>query len=161
MAFSFYYSKEHPEMFNISDEIADAVKKSLSHLDDSQLADIRNSIDNSIELQYDIRNDLEVDAPVDKISTWVYSQFVIAGTGNNPLFVANVCNEMKISGTIVTVTVTIFDRTKDDIFVWDDFHGMLYGIPMSKYESFDEAMQAALDDTAPDAVYALIKGKEA
>lgn len=156
-----YFS--HSDEYSISDEIATAVKKSLSQLDDSQLADIRNSVDNSIEFRYDV-HDLGVDVPVDKISPYAYIPYTIAGSGDSPLYVADIkknCNKMKITGTTVTVTIAVFDRTKDRIDVWDDYFGQQYAIRMSKYESFDAALTAALEGTAPDAMHWLEKEEEA
>lgn len=147
-----YY--EWDNLWGISDEITSAVKSSLSKLDEPELERVRDSNDNSIELSYDVRTELSIpnDIPIEKIDRDWFSPYMEHPQGRFIAQVKKGHHGVEINGSIVTVQVSVFDRTKDIIVVWDDYYGTSYCIRMAQYRSFREALDEAYKDASPDAM---------
>lgn len=140
--------------YNISEEIAMAVKDSLSKMDEAELEKLRDSNDNSIELSYDVRTELNIpnNIPIEKIDRDWFSPYMEHPQGRFIAQVKKGHHGVKINGSIVTVQVSVFDRTKDIIVVWDDYYGTSYAIRMARYPSFRAALDEAFKDASPDAM---------
>lgn len=138
--------------YNISEEIAMAVKDRLSKMDEAELEKVRNSNDNSIELSFDVRADLHIpaDVHVENIDRSWYAPYMEHPQGRYVAQVKKGHHGVKINGSIVTVQVSVFDRTKDIIVVWDDYFGTSYCIRMARYPSFRAALDEAFKDASPD-----------
>nr|DAO30532.1 MAG TPA: hypothetical protein [Caudoviricetes sp.] len=142
---------EDCDEYDICEELASAVKNSLDKMNETDLGVIRDSIDNSIEFSYDIK-DLGIDAPIEKVSKTWYPPYLEHAGGRYIAQARHGNNKLYIEGTVVTVKVTIFDRTKDVVVVWDDYYGTSYCIRMARYQSFREALDEAFKDASPDAM---------
>ena len=138
--------------YSICEELANAVKNSLGEMSETELGTIRDSIDNSIEFSYDIVNDLGIDAPIEKISKNWYPPYMEHPQGRFITQAQHGNNGVKIEGSVVTVNVTVFDRTQDIIVIWDDYFGTSYCVHMDRYSTFRAALDEALKDASPDAM---------
>lgn len=147
-----YYDWE--DAWSISEEITSAVKNSLSKLDEAELEKVRNSNDNSIELSFDVRTELHIpaDVPVENIDRSWYAPYMEHPQGRYIAQVKKGHHGIKLNGTVVTVQISIFDRTRDIIVVWDDYYGTSYCIRMARYPSFRAALDEAFKDASPDAM---------